>query len=208
MIQEAFTAQTSVTIEHPWRTLHPAHVVVDNDMNTLLVAPVYGDGFVTFEFGSPTSGVATLIGGDEASTGGGPFTMPLAGTRAAGPFANAVLVQIESAGEVDENGDQSDEGVVLWAGRAAGYLKRFDRTAVQGGQSVRLDTDLFYIRNVQGVPVVETPGAAWKGSLVTIEDLRTGSGSRSKFRVYAMEHRAAGLPVDSVRLELDSEIPV
>jgi hypothetical protein len=205
-IQEAFTNSTSWTVYHPWRTLHPAHVVVDNLGNTVLVAPEYGDGSVTVEFGSPLTGVMTLIGGEEAPTGTGPFTLPLSTTRASGPFANAVLVQIESAGEVDENGDQSDDGIVLWVGRAAGYLKRSDHTVVQGGQSIRLDTDLLYLRDVQGVPVVETPGASWRGSLVTIDDLRTGSAVRSKFRVYAMEHRAAGLPVDSLRLELDNEV--
>lgn len=205
-IEQAFTNSASWTINHPWTTLHPAHVVVDNLGNTVLVAPVYGNGSVTVNFGTPMTGVMTLFGGDDAApTGTGPFTLPLSVTKASGPFANAVLVKIEAPGEVDENGDHSTDGVVLWAGRAAGYLKRSDHTVVQAGQSIRLDTDLFYLRDVQGVPVVETPGASWKGSLVTIDDLRTGSAYRSKFRVYAMEHRAAGLPVDSLRLELDNE---
>lgn len=126
-------------------------------------------------------------------------------------LTNAVLTKITGPGVPDRSGDPG-AGTVLWTGRAAGYLKRIHRTALGPGlqvagsassQQVRVKVDVFTILNTTGAPILEAAGADWEATTVTIEDCRTRTPVTRVFRVVAMENRAAGLIVDSVRLELE-----
>lgn len=119
-------------------------------------------------------------------------------------LTNAVLLTITGPGAPDEYGDTTT-GSVVWQGRAPGYLKRQDRTIVSGGTQVDLKRDTFTILVSAGAPVLEVAGPDWEATTVVIDDLRGVSPVRRRFMVVAMEHRAAGTPVDSVRLELDTE---
>lgn len=120
------------------------------------------------------------------------------------PATNALLTAISSAGSPDEYGDPG-AGAALWSGRAAGYLKRVSKTIVSGGREVSVRRDIFTILNRAGAPVLEEAGPDWEATTVTIEDLRQAAPVTRTFRVLAMENRAAGTDVDSVRLELDDE---
>lgn len=119
-------------------------------------------------------------------------------------FTNAVLVSITGPGSPDAYGD-TITGTVVWSGRAAGYLKRVHKTIVSGGQEVDVRRDIFTILNTAGAAVLEVSGADWEATTVVIDDLRGPSPVRRRFTVVAMENRAAGTPLDSVRLELDTE---
>lgn len=120
------------------------------------------------------------------------------------PFTNAVLVEIAQPGPLAPNGDPGTP-VTVWTGAARGYLKRSRRQTVVKGESVSGKRDTFTILNSQAAPVLEKAGGNWEASTVVIRDERTGSPQERRFTVRGMENRAAGTPVDSVKLELDTE---
>lgn len=198
-----FSAATTWTAEHTF-TVNPYVGVVDDNGNTLLVAPDYTTpGQVTVRFATATAGTLTLIGPIDGLDFVPPPARP--GGLGAGPWRNARLIEIRQPPAVDVNGDQATLGDLLWAGVAAGYLKRERRTVTVDGASTNLSRDVFWITDLEGVPVVETPGARWAGSQILVDDLRTATPVRRRFTVKHMEHRAAGLAVDNLRLELDAE---
>jgi hypothetical protein len=119
-------------------------------------------------------------------------------------FTNATLTEIAQPGPLAANGDPGDP-VVVWSGRARGYLKRLRRTVISGGEDVRLKRDIFTILNTAGSPPVETAGPDWEACTVVIDDERETETKTRRFTVRGAENRAAGTPVDSVRLELDAE---
>lgn len=119
-------------------------------------------------------------------------------------FTNAALVEIARPGPLQGNGDPG-EPVVVWSGAAGGYLKRIRRQAISGGVNVEVKRDTFTLLNSVGAPVLEQAGGDWEAYTVVIEDRRTSVRARRRFTVRGMENRAAGTPVDSIRLELDSE---
>jgi hypothetical protein len=116
--------------------------------------------------------------------------------------ANAVLTQINGPGTPDRYGDVAAVGPALWTGRAAGYLKRAKANARSGGIQITEKTDEFVILNSTGAAILDQAGPDWSATTVTIEDQRALARVTKTFRVLAMENRAAGLAVDSVRLEL------
>lgn len=120
---------------------------------------------------------------------------------------NAILREIANPGPVDRNGDPGTP-VAVWSGLARGYLKRVRRTVVSGGQNVNVHRDIFTILALAGAPALEQAGPDWEASTVVIEDRRGSSPVTRRFTVTAMENRAAGTLVDSIRLELDSETVV
>lgn len=119
-------------------------------------------------------------------------------------FSNATLVEIAGPGPLNRDGDPGDP-VAVWTGRADGYLKRARKNVLSAGVQVRVATDTFTILDTQLAPVIAIAGADWEASTVVIEDHRTGAVLARRFTVNAMEHRAAGSIVDSVRLELEGE---
>ena len=205
-----FSAATTWTAEHTF-TVNPYVGVVDDNGNTLLVAPDYTTpGQVTVRFATATAGTLTLIGPIDGLDFVPPPARP--GGLGAGPWRNAKLIEIRSAPPVDMNGDIDGIGNLLWAGQAYGYLKRERRTVLVdritgdiGRASTDVVRDLLWVTDLEGVPVVETPGARWAGSQILVDDLRTATPVRRRFTVKHMEHRAAGLAVDNLRLELDAE---
>ena len=203
------TPAASWTMTHPWGPIHPAVIAVDTAGATWLVAPDYSvDGQVTVTFGTPVAGTLTLIG-DHVGTGSPAPILPApVPSICRPPFQNAVLVGIAQPSPVDAYGDPAGTGDLLWAGTAAGYLRRSRGTVVSGGQQVQVISDRFVIRDLAGVPVVETPGARWAGSTVTIDDMRTGVAVRRQFTVQSMVHAATGSSVDSLRLDLTDETQV
>lgn len=208
-----FEAALSWTVEHTFN-VNPYVGVVDSNGDTLLVAPDYTvPGEVTVRFDVATAGTLTLIGPVEGMDFVPPPARP--GGLGAGPWRNARLIEIRRAPSVDLNGDQDELGDLLWAGQAFGYLKRENRTVLVdrltnsfGRASTEVQRDVLWITDLEGVPVVETAGARWKGSQVTVDDLRASTPVRRRFTVKHMEHRAAGLDVDNLRLELDAEVVV
>lgn len=121
-----------------------------------------------------------------------------------GDFDNAVLIEIATPGPLADNGDPGTP-VTVWTGRAAGYLKRARRNILAASAQVIVATDTFTILDSELAPAIEDAGPDWSASSVVIEDMRTGTVVRRRFTVNAMEHRAAGTIVDSVRLELQAE---
>lgn len=119
-------------------------------------------------------------------------------------FTNATLTEIAQPGPLGPNGDPGDP-VVVWSGRARGYLKRLRRTVISGGQDVRLKRDIFTVLNSAGAPPVETAGPDWEACTVVIDDERELTTRTRRYAVRGAENRAAGTPVDSIRLELDAE---
>jgi hypothetical protein len=120
-------------------------------------------------------------------------------------FTNATLTEIAEPGLLGPSGDPG-EPVVIWTGRARGYLKRLRRTVISGGEDVRLKRDIFTILNSAGSPPVETAGPDWQACTVVIDDERETVTKTRRFTIRGAENRAAGTPVDSVRLELDAEV--
>lgn len=203
------TPAASWTMTHPWGPIHPAVIAVDTAGATWLVAPDYSvDGQVTVTFGTPVAGTLTLIG-DHVGTGSPAPILPApVPSICRPPFQNAVLVGIAQPSPVDAYGDPAGTGDLLWAGTAAGYLKQSSGTVVSGGQQVTVAKNVLWIRDLAGVPVIETPGARWAGSTITVDDMRTGTPVRRRFTVRHMTHAAAGTSVDNLRLELSDETVV
>lgn len=119
-------------------------------------------------------------------------------------LVNATLVEISSPGPLAGNGDPG-EPVPVWQGTARGYLKRVRRSVVSGGVNVPLRRDIFTLLRTSGAPPLERAGGNWEAYTVTLVDERAPGSVRSRFTVRGMENRAAGMPVDSIRLELDTE---
>ncbi len=117
---------------------------------------------------------------------------------------NAFLRSVHPPGPVSVRG-QAAVGDPAWTGRAPGYLKRDRRTASTKGQQVDVRLDVLVIRRVAAVRVLPVAGSAWEGYTVVIEDRRTGTPLLRRFRVAAMENRAAGSIADSFRIELADE---
>lgn len=204
-LQQTFASAAQWQMNHAWGDLHPYTGVTDNAGNAILVAPVYTNGVVTVNFGTPTAGIMTLIGDNTGGGGGGgPMVAPTS-SAALGMRGNAVLVQIRKAGQPDRHGEITAPGQVLWIGQAPGYLRRERRTVISAGQSVHINDDQLFMRDLEGVPIIETPGARWEGSVVTIDDMRAATTVRREFTVRSMRHAATGLTVDSLRLDLFNE---
>jgi hypothetical protein len=119
-------------------------------------------------------------------------------------LTNATLIEIARPGALAANGDPGDP-VVVWSGAAAGYLKRIRSASVSGGETTYVRRDTFTLLASAGAPVLEQAGANWEAYTVVIDDQRGLSAVRRRFTVRGMENRAAGTPVDSIRLELDRE---
>jgi hypothetical protein len=119
-------------------------------------------------------------------------------------LTNATLVEISKPGPLATNGDPGLP-VVVWTGVAKGYLKRTRRMVISGGVNVPVKRDVFTLLNRAGAPVVERAGGDWEAYTVIIDDTRTPESKRRRYVVRGMENRAAGTPVDSIRLELDVE---
>lgn len=119
-------------------------------------------------------------------------------------LTNAVLTKIETPGPLTDEGDPGTP-VAAWTGRAAGYLKRVARQEVSGGEQITVKEDVFILLRSTGAPIVETAGPDWEATTVVIEDRRTPTPVTRRFTVDGMENRAAGTPVDSIRLQLANE---
>lgn len=119
-------------------------------------------------------------------------------------FQNATLVEIAKPGPLAPNGDPGAP-VAVWKGKARGYLKRVKRMALSGGENVLVRRDVFTLLRTEGAPVVEQAGADWEAYTVVIEDKRTNAPEQHRYVIRGMENRAAGTPVDSIRLELDPQ---
>jgi hypothetical protein len=119
-------------------------------------------------------------------------------------LSTAVLLEIAGPGALDDSGDPGAP-VPVWTGRAAGYLKRERRSVVRDGNQVDVRQDIFLILRAAGAPVLESAGPDWTASTLVIEDRRTPTAVTRRFTVTAMENRAAGTAVDSIRVELDTE---
>lgn len=204
-----FAAALSWTQEHDFGPgVHPYCVVVDSLGQTRLTVPDYTvDGQVTIRFNVATAGVLSIW--DPTLAGGGIEVPPPEASRASPPFENAVLVEIRGPGKSDRFGKPDGTGNPLWVGNAPGYIKRAKKHSKSGETDKLAKTDVFYIRDLQGVPVIEEPGASWEASTVTIDDLRKGSVVRRRFTVRETNHSATGLlDVDSLRLDLSTETEV
>lgn len=117
---------------------------------------------------------------------------------------NATLVEIAAPGPLDTNGDPGEPETV-WTGRARGYLKRVRRQTISGGVNVRVKRDIFTVLRTTGAPALEQAGGDWEAYTVLIDDERTSETQQLRYTVRGMENRAGGTPVDSVRLELDTQ---
>lgn len=125
-------------------------------------------------------------------------------------LANATLLEIRAAGDLDEYGKPDADGAVLWSGTARGYLKRARRQRELGAASgdQRADrglTDTFTILGTALAGALEQAGPAWEATTVLIEDQRSGTAVTRRFTVQGMENRAVGSIADSVKLELTSD---
>ncbi len=128
--------------------------------------------------------------------------------------ANAELVAIRSApgGTADEYGDvaapSTTTSPVVWAGRAPAHLRRRRQryanrsTGNTAGVDALVEVDELIVRRRDAAPFTH-PGSALHGSVVEVDDHRTGTPVRVTFRVSAAELRAAGTIVDSLRLTLE-----
>jgi hypothetical protein len=126
--------------------------------------------------------------------------------------ANARLTRIQDPPAMDASGDPTGNGPQLWAGAVLGYLDRERILAetnarprasefLAGGLEQVTDTDTFTILDAGGAPLLERAGPEWKGTTVTIEDLRTTPSTTWTWRVKGMRHDAYGT-LDSITLEL------
>ena len=116
--------------------------------------------------------------------------------------ANSTLIAVRASGSVDSYDGTGAEGTLLWEGRALGYLTRVRQARQTDGVERKGATDRFVIL-ARDAPAGMTPGPDWESSTVTIRDERGPAPVEHTFRVLGLDHRAAGLRVDSTRLELD-----
>lgn len=118
--------------------------------------------------------------------------------------ANSTLTAVHAHGAVDSYDGTGTEGTLVWEGTAPGCLTRVRQTRQTDGVERKGATDRFVILS-RDAPAGMTPGPDWEASTVTIRDERGPTPVERTFRVLGLDHRAAGLSVDSTRLELDRE---
>lgn len=128
--------------------------------------------------------------------------------------ANAVLVAIRSApgGTADAYGDVAppapSTSPIVWRGRAPAHLRRRRAryanrsTGNTAGVDALVEVDELIVRRRDAAAFTH-PGSALTGSVVEVEDWRSGDRVDLTFRVAASELRAAGTIVDSLRLTLE-----
>ena len=123
---------------------------------------------------------------------------------------NCVLLDVRLPGVPDDYGKVAAAGVVAWTGRLSGYLKRENRrtmtgTLTTGQQMTVVDRDILYVQGAPYALASATAGDQQSASTVLVDDRRKNPSVQRRMRVVAVEDRAAGLPVDSVRVELDDQ---
>ena len=122
-----------------------------------------------------------------------------------GPFFNCYLTAIVGPPALDDHMQPSGSGSSLWTGRAPAYLKRARRGTQDQGVERKGSVDALFVLDMSLAPVLEVAGRAGEATTVTVEDHRVATTVTRTFTVLGMEHRAAGLSVDSVRVNLDRE---
>ena len=121
------------------------------------------------------------------------------------PFFNCYLTAIVGPADVDDYMQPTGAGATLWTGRAPAYLKRARRGSQDQGIERKGATDTLYVLDTSLAPILEVAGRAGEATTVTVVDGRTATPVTRTFTVLGMEHRGAGLSVDSVKLDLDRE---
>lgn len=123
-------------------------------------------------------------------------------------LTNVAVVEIATPGPLAANGDPSGH-VVAWGGAVAGYLTRARRQTISGGEVVYVLVDRLVMLAAVAAPLLDAvtaAGAVWEAATVLIEDRRAGAAACRRFTVRGVDLRAAGTPVDSLRLDLDPTV--
>lgn len=119
---------------------------------------------------------------------------------------NAVVTAVYPPGEPDRHGDVTQSSAPAWEGSQRGYLRTVEETRSETDTVGVVETDEIYLPAAPAglVAVLSQLGAPPAAGSVEITDDRTGASSR--WRLVGCAWRSVGLPVDSVRVALSSEM--
>lgn len=120
-------------------------------------------------------------------------------------LSNAMILSVAPPGTPGPGGDVTTPGADAWRGRVPAMLTRRRTRMVSGGQQVSVFRDMLAVQRPPQPLLSVVPGDDTAGWTVLVEDRRAVVPVTRRFRLALVDHRAAGLSVDSLRLELDDE---
>jgi hypothetical protein len=107
--------------------------------------------------------------------------------------ANAVLLDVRGPGVMDDSGEVTDEGAdIIWAGELECVLSRRHETVVEADMNTPVEVDVLKVRKPPEAVATARPGDQGTGYTVLVEDRRTDTPKRSRFRIFAAEHKGKG----------------
>lgn len=123
------------------------------------------------------------------------------------PAANAALLEVNEPGEADRYGQVASPGAAVWEGEVEAVLIRTRETVVTAdGENSPVEKDALIVRKPAEAVATAKTGDEGTGYTVLVEDRRTATAVRSRFRIIEAEHRGRG-ESESARFELVDERP-
>lgn len=119
-------------------------------------------------------------------------------------LSNCVLIEIASAGTLDDYGDPGIP-VVEWTGSVPAYLLVEDEDILAAGTEVQVQKTTLRVFDADGAPVDELrSGADWTAASVVVEDRRNTTTRTRRWTIVGMEHES-DQTLSSVTLTLNDE---
>jgi len=119
---------------------------------------------------------------------------------------NAVVTAVYPPGAPDRHGDVTQSSTAVWEGSQRGYIRTVEETRSETDTVGVIETDEIFLPAAPAalVAVLTQLGAPPAAGSVEITDHRSGASSR--WRLVGCAWKSVGLPVDSVRVALSSEM--
>lgn len=116
--------------------------------------------------------------------------------------ANAVLLEVRKPGAPDDSGEVSGIGDLVWEGEHTDtVLSRVHRTVFDENTNTPVEVDVVKIRKPPAAVATARAGDDQAGYTVLIEDRRTDTPMKSRWRVVTAEHKGKG-EAEIARFEL------
>ena len=121
------------------------------------------------------------------------------------PFSNGALLALYEPGVPDRNGAVEAPGTAAWEGEHAAYIARVARRQYDSDQVSVVEEDQLIIRAPVGLPTADIrSGMGVAGWWLLVRDDRHATPAEVTARIIAVDFRAIGSDMDSLRLTFDA----
>lgn len=122
------------------------------------------------------------------------------------PDQNATLLALYGPGVPDRNGTVALPGAAEWEGEHAAYITRAAKRQYDADQVSVIEEDQVIVRAPTGLPTGDIRSGMGKvGWWLLVRDERHTSTVEVTARIIAVDYRAIGSEVDSLRLTIDAD---